>query len=272
MGCRHADSREQAAYDITTLFKTQTMKFNLVSITLGSLAALTLVAAPFGMMRFAHAEGGGRGHHLEQLNLSDEQAAQIEALRTSAHDQMEAILTDEQRTALENSESQGRRAWRQLDLSEDQRSQLRTIRESTREQIGALLTDEQRQQMEAMHEGRRGRRGGRGGHLEQLDLTDAQSAEIEAIRTNTRSQMEALLTDAQRTALENSEAEGRRAWRQLDLSEEQRSQMRELRESSREQVQGVLTEEQRQQLEELHGEGRGRRGRGQQGRGPNASR
>ncbi len=272
MGCCHADSREQAAYDITTLFKTQTMKFNLVSITLGSLAALTLVVAPFGMMRFAHAEGGGRGHHLEQLNLSDEQAAQIEALRTSAHDQMEAILTDEQRTALESSENQGRRAWRQLDLSEDQRSQLRTIRESTREQIGALLTDEQRQQMEAMHEGRRGRRGGRGGHLEQLDLTDAQSAEIEAIRTNTRSQMEALLTDEQRTALENSEAEGRRAWRQLDLSEEQRSQMRELREASREQVQGVLTEEQRQQLEELHGEGRGRRGQGQQGRGPNASR
>jgi len=137
--------------------KTQkTMKFNLKTISLASLAALALIAAP--AMQSAHAEGG-RGRHFEQLNLTEAQTEQIEAIRESSRAQRDAVLTNEQQAILENSETGGRRAFRQLDLSEDQREQLRAIRESSREQIGEVLTAEQREQLEEMHSQRRGRRG-----------------------------------------------------------------------------------------------------------------
>ena len=122
-----------------------------------------------------------------------------------------------------------------------------------------------------------GQRGSRGpGHrlermAEALNLTEAQTAEIEAIHTAGRAQVQSILTAEQRSTLQNSEQRGRRAFRELDLSEDQRAQMRSIREASREQVQSVLTAEQREQAEALHEQrhqGReGRRGReGREGR------
>lgn len=137
------------------------MKFNLKTAAIGSLAALALLAAPLGLMKIAHAEGVGRGDRFEQLNLSDAQRTQLEAIRTDTRSQVEAILTTEQQTALENSEERGPRAFRQLDLSEDQRQQLRAIYEDSREEISAILTDEQRSQIEDMRQQRIDRRGSR---------------------------------------------------------------------------------------------------------------
>lgn len=134
------------------------MKFNLKQIALGSLAAVSLLATT----QVAFAEGGHRGgRHLEQLNLTEAQSSQIEAIRENVHSQMESVLTAEQRATLESSDRQGRRAWRSLDLTDEQRSEMRTIRENSRGQVEAILTDDQRQQLEEMHEGR-GERQGRG--------------------------------------------------------------------------------------------------------------
>ncbi|MEL6937581.1 MAG: Spy/CpxP family protein refolding chaperone [Cyanobacteria bacterium J06598_1] len=136
------------------------MKFNLKAVSFGAIATLSLLAVPLAMTHSAHAEGGRRGHHLEQLDLSEAQTADIEAIREGTRSQMQSVLTAEQRTQLENSENQGRRAFRQLDLSESQREQLRSIREASREEIKGVLTAEQQAQLEEMHE-QRGRRGGR---------------------------------------------------------------------------------------------------------------
>lgn len=101
---------------------------------------------------------------------------------------------------------------------------------------------------------------GGGRRFEQLNLTEAQSDQIESIRTETRSQMEAVLTPEQRETLAASDSP-RRGFRSLDLSDEQRSQIRDLKEGSREQINAILTEEQRQQLGEMRGRwGRGGRG------------
>ena len=223
------------------------MNFDFKTVALGSLAALSLVAAPFVWTRIANANDGndGRGgHRFEQLDLTEAQSSQIEAIRTETRSQMEAVLTPEQRETLADSDSL-KAGLRALDLTDEQRDQIRSLKEDSREQIGAVLTDEQRQQLSEMR-GRHGR-GGRGRLLESLDLTEAQTAQIETIRSDARAQMAAVLTPEQRAELGDGEM-GRRAWRTLDLTEEQREQLKAIHEETHEQIDAILTDEQRQQL------------------------
>lgn len=231
------------------------MKANFKAIAIGGLVALSLCAASLSLVKPVQAERGQLGHRLEQLNLSADQSAQIEAIHTNSHSQIEAVLTPEQRTVVADSDSP-RKAMRSLDLTDEQRSQIRTIRETTRTEINAVLTAEQQQQLAAMPErgpegsggGHRGRHGGeRGPRLENLNLTDAQSAEIEAIRTAARSQAEAVLTSEQRAVVANSDSP-REAMRSLDLTDAQRQQLRTIHEDSHQKIDAVLTDEQRQQL------------------------
>lgn len=224
----------------------------LKTIAFGSLAALTLMAVPLVMTHLparADGMGGARmGHALEQLNLSAEQTSQLEAIRTDTKSQMQAVLTPDQQAA---AEANGGHGWRQLNLTDAQRSQMRSIREASKAKIDAVLTADQRQQLATAEAAKRAEGGGPGHGLDQLNLTADQSAQIEAIRTDTKSQMQAILTSEQRTAVEGSNGQ-RGAWRQLNLSDEQRSQMQAIRETSKAKIDAVLTAEQRQQLDQMH--------------------
>ncbi|MGB3293035.1 MAG: hypothetical protein WBB01_08620 [Phormidesmis sp.] len=222
------------------------MQLNLKTISFGILTA-ALLTAPFALMKAADADdaGGRRGPNFEQLNLTEAQSSQVEAIRTEARSQIEAVLTPEQRATFDSESERG--GMRSLDLTDEQRSQIRAIRDSSREQINAILTDEQRQTLMASRPEGRGH--GRGRFLENLNLTEEQSAQIEAIRAEERSQMAALLTPEQRATLGDGEL-GRRAWKSLDLTDEQRTQMRALHEQVHTQINAVLTDEQRQQLPE----------------------
>ncbi|MGG6296877.1 hypothetical protein ACQ4M4_20980 [Leptolyngbya sp. AN02str] len=140
-----------------------------------------------------------------------------------------------------------------------------------------------------------GRMGGRN-PMEQLNLTDTQRQQLQQIRENTRTQMEAVLTaeqrqqmeqmrqqaDARRQEFANLSPEERRQRMQeareaggmgpgggrrgggpfgaLDLTEAQRTQLRSIMESAREQSQNVLTADQRQQLEQMRQSRGDRRG------------
>ena len=129
-----------------------------------TLAAMAVLAAPLAFGRAAQADnpgGRGRQHLIEQLDLSDDQTAQIETIKDQAQNQMRAVLTEAQRATLEGSENNGRRAWRQLDLSDEQREQLQAIRQSTRDEVRAVLTEEQQAQFDTLREQRRQRRGER---------------------------------------------------------------------------------------------------------------
>jgi len=207
--------------------------------------------APLALMKSANADGGGS--KFEQLDLTDAQSSQIEAIRTETKSQIEALLTPEQRATLGEGEM-NRGGLRSLDLTDEQHDQIHTIKDSSREQINAVLTTEQQQELAAAREGS-GRGEGKGRRFEALNLTDDQSAQIEAIRTQTKSQMEALLTPEQQATLGEGDG-GRRGFRNLDLTDEQRQQMRAIHEASHEQINAVLTPEQRQQLPERP-EGRG---------------
>ena len=94
--------------------------------------------------------------------------------------------------------------------------------------------------------------------MQRLNLTEAQKAQMQTIKTNTRSQMEAILTPEQKATLaaakEARQGQGRRGkkgWANLNLTEQQKTQMRQIRETSKEQMLAVLTPAQRQQMQEM---------------------
>ena len=95
---------------------------------------------------------------------------------------------------------------------------------------------------------------------EELNITPEQQTELDAIRENAHSQVDAILTEEQLIALEGTTGRDRkRAMGQLDLSEEQRTQLQDIRETSRAAVDEVLTEEQQAQLQAMKEERHERR-------------
>lgn len=110
--------------------------------------------------------GGKGGMMLEQLNLTEQQQAQIDSIRDDAKAQSLNVLTDAQRTELASSlesDEPLHHAMRDLDLSEEQREQLRAIHEASHEAVENVLTDEQREQLETAWAEQGQFRGGPGG-------------------------------------------------------------------------------------------------------------
>ncbi|MBW4565138.1 MAG: P pilus assembly/Cpx signaling pathway, periplasmic inhibitor/zinc-resistance associated protein [Mojavia pulchra JT2-VF2] len=128
----------------------------------------------------------------------------------------------------------------------------------------------------------------------QLGLTDAQQSQIEAIRRETRTQMEAVLTQEQKNQLQEqlqarqAQRDQRQAGQQpgqrpngrqagerpnrgfarLNLTEAQKAQMKQIMESSQQRIQAVLTPEQRTKLQELRENARSRRQQRNSNQGP----
>ncbi len=137
-----------------------------LSVVLGVVAALGLstgiiasaiapaYAEPGTMQqRGQRGQRGQWGERMAQeLNLTPEQQAQIRQIREASKQQMQSVLTAEQRTQLETARQQGQRP--RLNLSEQQRQQMQQIRESTKQKIEAVLTPEQRARAEQLRQQR----------------------------------------------------------------------------------------------------------------------
>ena len=180
-----------------------------------------------------HRHGHHRGHGMrafEQLNLTANQKAQIEAIRESAREQR-----------------------RELRGTEGHREQMRAAHQESRRLMMDVLTPAQKAQLETLRETRQtahlDRRIGR--MTEKLSLTEAQATRIRAI-------FEASKT--QRQALRNGS----------DAGVERRQAMQGLRERTEAAVAAVLSAEQRTALEAMHAErGRRHHGpRGERGARP----
>lgn len=127
-----------------------------------------------GSMKQGHMKGP-----FSQLNLSDTQKAQMQAIRQNSHNAhvqtraaMEAVLTDEQRKQLADMRAQrqahhgmykrgghnmGKQGWSQLNLTATQQAQIEAIhndpnsnRLQRQQAVMAVLTAEQRAQLEAL--------------------------------------------------------------------------------------------------------------------------
>lgn len=87
-----------------------------------------------------------------------------------------------------------------------------------------------------------------------LNLSDAQKAQMRAIREKTQQQILAVLTPQQRSQVESAMQSGQffgKAMRSLNLTDAQRQQILAIRQSSRQQRLAVLTPEQRAQVEQM---------------------
>ena len=107
------------------------------------------------------------------------------------------------------------------------------------------------------------------GSFKKLNLTVEQKAKMKEIRSNTRTQIEAVLTTAQKTKLQAAMAEhkaqrqqgqeqrkegrGKRGdiFASLGLTAEQKAQIKKIRESSNQQIDAVLTPEQKAQIKQM---------------------
>lgn len=108
---------------------------------------------------------GGPMQSLENLNLTEAQRTEIDAIFATSRAEIQTVLTAEQRATfaetLADTDSY-REAMRAINLSEDQRSAIWDMMREARAAIGEVLTAEQRQEIrEAMRE-RHGERHGPG--------------------------------------------------------------------------------------------------------------
>lgn len=87
-----------------------------------------------------------------------------------------------------------------------------------------------------------------------IQLTEQQKAQMQAIREQTRSQIQAVLTPEQRQQFQAAMGSGqkrRSAFADMNLSEQQKTQIREIMRSAKSQAEAVLTPAQRQQLQTI---------------------
>ncbi|MEH2435327.1 MAG: P pilus assembly/Cpx signaling pathway, periplasmic inhibitor/zinc-resistance associated protein [Nostoc sp.] len=125
------------------------------------------------------------------------------------------------------------------------------------------------------------------GPWKELGLTDAQKTQIQSIRRDSHTKMEAVFTPEQKAKLDAAKQARRAEWQarkaqgqtgqgqrqpgqhrgkggyaDLNLSEIQKTQLRQIHESEKQQIQAVLTPEQRQKLEQLRQNAPSRRQQG----------
>jgi hypothetical protein len=121
------------------------MKRQLISWVLGGMVAMTPLFA-----QAAWADSLPDLPILNGIELSQSQEAQIDQIRAQTRQQVEGILSPEQRNQFKGTLEQGqglRQAIAAMNLSPEQKSQLRQVFQSTRTQVSGLLTAQQKQQL-----------------------------------------------------------------------------------------------------------------------------
>jgi periplasmic protein CpxP/Spy len=108
----------------------------------------------------------------------------------------------------------------------------------------------------------------RGRFEDKLGLTDAQKADMQAIKKRTQEKIDAILTPEQRAQKQaaqqnrqpgNRQAGKRGGWKALNLTESQKNDIKKVMEASKAEMQNVLTPEQKAQWEQMRQEKRSRR-------------
>lgn len=179
--------------------------------TTWAIAAAVLLATAATMDAAAKGRGGKHGFHghakrggaiqSNPLGLSEDQQAQIQALREQHRASFEAILTDEQRAILAERKNP-------LGLSEDQQAQIEALKaqELTKDEFRTSFADILTEDQLATIEQRKATRGSRTSLSDQLGLSEDQQAQIEALREQHRTSFADILTDEQLAMLAERKA------------------------------------------------------------------
>lgn len=190
------------------------------------------------------------GGFADELNLDDEQKAQLEQLRADMREQMQSLRGDRPRRG---------------GPDEPMREKVSALREEHREQVASILSAEQQTQLQELREERRGERQGAyesrraaqaGQRLESLAVVlDLSQDQLEQIRD---------IQEAQRAKIDEiregfrAEAQQRARPHSRETRESHRALFETIREDGQKQVRALLSEEQQElfdALEMLRGEG-----------------
>jgi len=90
-------------------------------------------------------------HRQNKLNLTAEQQQKMQQIRQASRQQIDAILTADQKAQLQAAKPQQgkyRRGFASLNLTPDQKSKIQAVMQSSKQQMDAILTPEQRQQLQ----------------------------------------------------------------------------------------------------------------------------
>lgn len=90
-------------------------------------------------------------HQQNWLNLTPEQQTRMQQIKQAERQQMDNILTAEQKTRLETARANRenpRQVFESLNLTDEQKAKMEEVRRASKEQMDAILTPEQRQQLQ----------------------------------------------------------------------------------------------------------------------------
>jgi periplasmic protein CpxP/Spy len=111
-------------------------------------------AASFSIAQNAGQSDGakpqGRKAAWESLGLTETQKSQIKQIKVNSRQQIDAVLTPEQKEQWQAAKAQTPRQKPNLNLSEAQKASIKAIREQSKSQIDAILTPEQRQKRQEL--------------------------------------------------------------------------------------------------------------------------
>lgn len=167
------------------------------------------------------------------------QQQQRQQLLTQVRTQIQTILTAEQRSQVQTAVAQGEllpTAIATLNLSDAQKIQIQNVLETSRQQLVSSLPADRRPAA-----------------FPALNLTDTQKVQAWGIGQQVLTQVQALLTPAQKNQLKTAIQNGgdlRSAIATVNLTASQKTAMRDILKSTKSQFDQVLTPEQQQQMQQ----------------------
>lgn len=185
-----------------------------------ALIAVAMVGSASAQDTQPRREGFGRHHNgMSQLNLTDEQKAEMKTINEDFRKQFSELQKNEDITV---------REWK---------SKMKSIREDHQQKVQQVLTEEQKSKMQKLHQDRKGKFHKRGKHnfdnlKKELNLTPEQESALKQQRTETIQKMKTIKEDK-------------------SLSDEQKKvEMKKFREQQQQSLKSILSEEQINKLKE----------------------
>jgi Spy/CpxP family protein refolding chaperone len=181
-----------------------------------ALIAIAVVGSASAQDQHPRREGGFGRHHngaFQQLNLTDEQKAEMKTINEDFKKQFAELQKNEDITV---------REWK---------SKMKSIREDHRNKVQQVLTDEQKASMQKLRQDRKGKMHKRGKQnldslKKELNLTPEQESALKQQRTEMMQKMKAIKDDT-------------------SLNDEQKKvEMKKFREQQHQSLKSILTEEQ----------------------------
>jgi putative peptidoglycan lipid II flippase len=183
---------------------------------------------------------------IDNLGLTPEQKIQVEELKQAKFEQIQAVLTPDQRQAFQEIEMQrpSRQRRHGINLSADQKAELTAIRQENMNRFSSILTPTQKVQLQ---QGGNWEKGISIGRMEKLHLSPDQKERIAQLWEEDRQQRDAVLTPEQyqRSQERNHRRHAvERGWQSLNLTREQKAKMKAIRQANKQQLKSILTDEQ----------------------------